>query len=224
LMGSRHGVRTPAILSVLLLTVFAISAVSPPSSASTAEYTPPQYYGGPCPEELTPSVLSFVAGDEVNKLNVVGLIGDIFVPEPSGFTCAAFFSEREGVISFQDAAAKITAGTGCKTTIALKRLGLNLVVASIGNRVVCDVGPERLVIDLGGGNDYLALSLISVVKYDFIPDVFTQFATISAGPGNDTLRTVNGASDAISCGPGDDTIVADQNDVVDADCEHVTRL
>jgi hypothetical protein len=218
------------MLSLLLLTVFAISAVSPPSSASTAEYTPTQYDPNdqdPChPQELTPSVLSFVAGGEVNKLNVVGLIADIFIEDFGLGGCGDLYTDRIGAISFQDSAAKITAGKGCKYAIALKRLGLNLVVPSIGNRVVCDVGPERLVIDLGGGNDYLALSLPVVLKYwdEIHPDVFTQFATISAGPGNDTLRTVNGASDEISCGSGDDTVVADQTDIVDPDCEHVTRV
>jgi len=41
--------------------------------------------------------------------------------------------------------------------------------------------------------------------------------------GNDTIYAKDGEQDSISCGFGEDTVYADAIDVVDSDCEHVTR-
>jgi hypothetical protein len=219
--SSRWGAARAAVWILLTVTVLAISAVSPASSASTAEYTP----GQPDPNDdcggLTASYLRFTGGPEVNKLNVEGLINDVLITDPLVQVHCGDFEQTLGEISFQDSAQKITAGFGCR--------------APIGNRVVCPVAPTILEIDLGDGNDYLVLSLPVLLRTDLIPNVYTHFATISAGAGNDTLRTVNDPwrplnpgltilADEVSCGPGDDTVVADQTDIVDPDCEHVTRV
>jgi Ca2+-binding RTX toxin-like protein len=46
---------------------------------------------------------------------------------------------------------------------------------------------------------------------------------LDGGAGNDSIVAGSG-SDVITCGEGDDTVVADANDSVAADCEHVTGL
>jgi Ca2+-binding RTX toxin-like protein len=46
---------------------------------------------------------------------------------------------------------------------------------------------------------------------------------VTGGLGNDTIVTGTG-SDVVSCGDGDDTVVADANDSVASDCEHVSGL
>lgn len=46
---------------------------------------------------------------------------------------------------------------------------------------------------------------------------------LSPGSSADTIDAVDGEVDTISCGPGTDTVKADAADVVDADCETVTR-
>lgn len=68
-------------------------------------------------------------------------------------------------------------------------------------------GDDRL--DGGAGNDLL----------DGGPDR----DRISAGPGSDTVLAVDGEIDRIGCGAGNDRVVADPIDIVDADCELVTR-
>ena len=41
--------------------------------------------------------------------------------------------------------------------------------------------------------------------------------------GDDTIDARDGEVDHITCGPGVDTVLADPQDVIDGDCEHVTR-
>gem|GEM_PF-2490471 len=46
---------------------------------------------------------------------------------------------------------------------------------------------------------------------------------ISGGSGNDLLLTRDGIRDRVRCGPGRDVVKADDKDVVDGGCEHVSR-
>lgn len=64
-------------------------------------------------------------------------------------------------------------------------------------------------IDGGDGNDYI--------------DPGKGVDRVSAGAGSDTVVAIDGEVDRISCGAGNDRVVADPSDVVDADCELVTR-
>jgi hypothetical protein len=68
-------------------------------------------------------------------------------------------------------------------------------------------GDDRL--DGGAGNDYL--------------DGGKDVDRISGGPGSDTVFAADGKIDRISCGAGNDRVIADPADVVDPDCEAVTR-
>ncbi|HWI73042.1 MAG TPA: calcium-binding protein [Baekduia sp.] len=91
-------------------------------------------------------------------------------------------------------------------------------------------GAEKL--DGGTGNDHL--------DGGFGDDVITggpgqdkisgDLAGGDCGPlwckypyGNDTIYAQDGEVDSILCGFGEDTVYADASDVVDGDCEHVTR-
>lgn len=47
---------------------------------------------------------------------------------------------------------------------------------------------------------------------------------LSPGSAADTIDSVDGERDTVKCGPGTDTLRADAIDVVDADCENVTRV
>jgi Ca2+-binding RTX toxin-like protein len=46
---------------------------------------------------------------------------------------------------------------------------------------------------------------------------------ISGQGGDDTITSRDGTADEVQCGEGNDTVLADQRDVVSADCEAVTR-
>jgi hypothetical protein len=46
--------------------------------------------------------------------------------------------------------------------------------------------------------------------------------SLFGGEGDDHLVARDGEADAVTCGPGDDTVVADAEDQVAADCEHVS--
>ena len=46
---------------------------------------------------------------------------------------------------------------------------------------------------------------------------------IQAGPGNDVIYSRDGQRDTIDCGSGKDVVVADTVDVVNKNCEKVTR-
>jgi hypothetical protein len=75
-----------------------------------------------------------------------------------------------------------------------------------------------LTVDLGDGSDTLddsSSSLPTVVEAGAGPK------TVSTGGGNDRILVQNGVSDRVSCGGGDDTVVADPQDAVAADCEHI---
>ena len=73
--------------------------------------------------------------------------------------------------------------------------------------IVAGAGDDRL--DGGLGNDYL--------------DAGKGVDRIAAGAGSDTVLAADGDADRISCGAGNDRVIADPVDVVDADCEAVTR-
>lgn len=47
---------------------------------------------------------------------------------------------------------------------------------------------------------------------------------LSPGSAADTIDSVDGERDTVKCGPGTDTLRADGIDIVDADCENVTRV
>ena len=47
---------------------------------------------------------------------------------------------------------------------------------------------------------------------------------VSAGFGDDTIRTVDGFADRVACGPGNDTLAADTLDGVSDSCENVERV
>jgi hypothetical protein len=68
-------------------------------------------------------------------------------------------------------------------------------------------GDDRL--DGGLGNDYV--------------DAGKGADRIVAGGGSDTVLAADGEIDRISCGAGNDRVIADAADVVDKDCEAVTR-
>jgi hypothetical protein len=73
--------------------------------------------------------------------------------------------------------------------------------------IVGGAGDDRL--DGGPGNDYL--------------DAGKGIDRVAAGAGSDTVLADDGEADRISCGAGNDRVIADPLDVVDADCEAVTR-
>lgn len=73
--------------------------------------------------------------------------------------------------------------------------------------LVGGAGDDRL--DGGLGNDYL--------------DGGKGDDRVVAGAGSDTVLATDGDVDRISCGDGNDRVVADPADVVDADCEVVSR-
>jgi hypothetical protein len=68
-------------------------------------------------------------------------------------------------------------------------------------------GNDRL--DGGAGNDYI--------------DAGKGEDRVVAGAGSDTVLAADGEVDRISCGDGNDRVIADGEDVVDKDCEAVTR-
>jgi Ca2+-binding RTX toxin-like protein len=47
--------------------------------------------------------------------------------------------------------------------------------------------------------------------------------TLFGRSGNDVMSVRDGQRDRVSCGPGRDRVIADRNDVVAHDCEHVVR-
>ncbi len=74
-------------------------------------------------------------------------------------------------------------------------------------------------VELGDGNDYLALT----VRASEGVLSSSRWATVLAGPGNDQLRTVNGTVDSVDCGEGADRVLADAADEL-VGCEDVTRV
>ena len=82
------------------------------------------------------------------------------------------------------------------------------------------LGLSTATIDLGNADDQ-------------VNDSNTSLATtvtagrgqkeIKTGAGNDLIQVRNGSIDRIDCGAGDDTVVADAQDPVASNCEHVDR-
>jgi hypothetical protein len=71
-------------------------------------------------------------------------------------------------------------------------------------------GDDRLnEIVTGEGNDVI--------------DPGSSFDTVQSGNGDDAVTTRDGFPDQVDCGDGKDTVVADQQDEVDANCEAVDR-
>lgn len=179
-------------------------AAAPGAQASKAELQPNSNSGGCGGGEPAEFTLHYVAAQgEVNKVKLAGGRADttlISVPGACSRLCLVVCSVGGDVI--QDPGAAITAGYGCRS-----------VLKSV---VSCDEETGRSeypsVIDLGDRDDYLAIL------------VHDRPATISAGPGNDTIKTVDDAIETISCGYGTDTVTADKRDYVAADCENVQRL
>jgi hypothetical protein len=51
----------------------------------------------------------------------------------------------------------------------------------------------------------------------------SQINALFGGPDHDLISAANGARDGIACSGGDDEVIADGVDMVDPDCERVTR-
>jgi Ca2+-binding RTX toxin-like protein len=85
------------------------------------------------------------------------------------------------------------------------------------DKIFANQGRDRS--DGGAGNDVLwALSRKDVA---YIGD--PNGDELSGGPGNDRFRVRDGEVDVVHCGDGHDTVLADQFDQIDNDCERVLR-
>jgi hypothetical protein len=79
-------------------------------------------------------------------------------------------------------------------------------------------GLSRATIDLGDGHDTVDVTAAG------LPTTVTGGVggkDVELGAGDDSVSLRNGVRDHISCGDGDDTVVADAQDDVSDDCEHV---
>lgn len=196
---------------VLVVTLVVLLLVPLQSDASSTSVT-----FGPSPDphctKTFPITTQYLGGPEVNKVTAI-----------AGTLRLSFYDLRycghlngtTGQVLFLDSATKITPGPGC--------------IQTIGRLVTCQLG--RLVIDLGDGDDYLAMVLSPEVDAgEDLPGGGMRGSSINGGGGNDHLRTVNRSYDLVACGPGDDTVLADAGDQInardqiDADCEHVSFL
>jgi hypothetical protein len=81
------------------------------------------------------------------------------------------------------------------------------------------MGISRIDADLGDGVD--TLSATSVASPMHVEGTAGS-KTIATGSGDDEVAVQNGAADVVACGPGDDSVLADAQDVVGPDCEHVS--
>lgn len=70
-------------------------------------------------------------------------------------------------------------------------------------------GADDDALNGGNGKDYL------------IGDSGTD--TLVGGSGDDTIETFDGEADAIDCGPGADVVTADSRDLINSNCENVTK-
>ena len=86
-----------------------------------------------------------------------------------------------------------------------------------GDVIFANRGRDRS--DGGAGPDRLwALS-----RYDVTAIGDAEGDDLTGGDGNDRFRVRDGELDAVHCGAGRDTVLADQFDAVDNDCERVRR-
>jgi Ca2+-binding RTX toxin-like protein len=79
-------------------------------------------------------------------------------------------------------------------------------------------GPAADQVDGGDGNDRVDAG---AGDDTVVGGVGTD--TLAGGAGADLLRTADGLADRVACGEGADRVEADTVDVVEADCESVTR-
>jgi hypothetical protein len=191
--------------TLLALLVLVLSLVSLPAGASSVTYTPRSADPTP-PKE---SVVRFAGGKKANKITILNIGAG--VAGCLGFGPGSCGSTALSQLSVFDSAANIHPSGGCTSTIARQAL--------------CPT-PDILIVDLQGGDDYLALAGDAAVCVSVDSDCGSGFRTaaINGGFGNDSLRTLNLQSDTVTCGEGIDTVLADKIDIVDPDCENVSRI
>ena len=81
--------------------------------------------------------------------------------------------------------------------------------------------PTRAAISSDGGDGDDVLWALSRKDVTAIGD--PDGDDLTGGPGNDRFRVRDGEVDLVHCGDGRDTVLADQFDQVDNDCERVLR-
>jgi hypothetical protein len=103
--------------------------------------------------------------------------------------------------------------------VPLGELGGSLCMLMEDWKYKCPIaGLATASVDLGDGTDTFDAASSSLAVS---VDAGAGSKTISTGSGNDQIFARNGVADQISCGAGDDTVVADSQDAVASDCEHV---
>jgi hypothetical protein len=200
----RRGDKWRTRWTTVLVVAASLAAIAPAAHGSTMRIEFIGFPGDPCTYWVT-GVFYEAAPGEINK--VVLEQDYAYVEVLGGFGACGIADvvvEHESTM-VSDPGAAINAISPCRRT------GFKTVAS-------CPTAAPPTV-DLGDGNDYLALT----VRASEGVLSSSRWATVLAGPGNDQLRTVNGTVDSVDCGEGADRVLADAADEL-VGCEDVTRI
>jgi len=140
----------------------------------------------------------------ITAITIAGIFGILIAWAPS-----TTYAGGPGVAPSPSCGGKpTTQGTGGDDFVLKTDNSNNVYNMKGGQDVVIDVGGGNDVFRMGDGNDFVA----SFVGNDII----------CLGDGNDQAFTDDGNIDVVKCGAGEDSVIVDEFDLVDADCETVT--
>jgi Ca2+-binding RTX toxin-like protein len=148
-------------------------------------------------------VVSFGAGESASSARFFGNPGEVNTVQVTGDATGVTVTDTSTVVS---------AGAGCH------RSDPNIPPAST-HSISCTGAVTRLELNGADLNDEItnSTSLPSAISGGDGVD------TLVGGSGDDVITTRGLYSDRVRCGAGNDTVNADTGDVIDADCETVSR-